>query len=306
MNRIVAIAVLVVGLLLLIGGVLKILPGAAGGGGALAFLGIVMLGLSFIRRDATAAGDAPPMSEAEKIASVFYEPARVFQELRARPYWGTAFLIIALSVAVYQFAYTQRIGAETIALATIDKTVEGGFIPAERAAEMRERTAADARQPFTKMSGAINGVVGVFVIMAILAGLYMLGVLVSGARIKFWQAFSVAVFAGLPVIVLQNLISLLLLFLKSPDDIEPLKGQRGLARADLGVLFNPAENPYLFVLGSSIGLFTLYGIWLTATGLRHSGEKVTSGTAWAISIGLWAFGLLLGLGAAALFPTFIT
>jgi len=306
MNRIVAIAVLVVGLLLLIGGVMKILPGAAGGGGTLAFLGVVMLGLSFIRRDAADADDPPPMSEAEKIASVFYEPARAFQELRARPYWGTAFLIIALSVAVYQFAYTQRIGAETIALATIDKTVEGGLIPAERAAQMRERTAANARQPFAKASGAINSVVGVFIFMAILAGLYLLGVLVSGARIKFWQAFSVAVFAGLPVIVLQNLISLLLLYLKSPDDIEPIRGQRGLARADLGVLFNPAENPYLFVIGSSIGLFTLYGIWLTATGLRHSGEKVTSGTAWAISVGLWAFGLLLGLGAVALFPTFIT
>jgi hypothetical protein len=133
----------------------------------------------------------------------------------------------------------------------------------------------------------------------------MLGVLVSGARIKFWQAFSVAVFAALPVMVLQNLISLLLLYLKSTDDIDPIKGQRGLARADLGVLFNPAEQPYLYVLAGSIGLFTFYGLWLTATGLRHTGEKVTSGTAWAIAVGLWAFSLLLGLGAAALFPTFI-
>jgi hypothetical protein len=305
MNRIVAIAVLVVGLLLLIAGVMKIMPGAAGGGGALVFLGIVMLGLSFVRREAAAADDQPPMSEGAKIGAVFYEPGRVFQELRVRPYWGTAFLVIALSVAVYQFAYTQRIGAEAIALATIDKTIEGGFIPADKATEIRERTVEDARQPFTKASGAINGVVGTFVVLAILAALYMLGVLISGARIKFWQAFSVAIFSALPVMVLQNLISLLLLYLKSPDDIEPIKGQRGLARADLGVLFNPAEHPYLFVLGSSIGLFTLYGLWLTATGLRHSGEKVTSGTAWAVTLGIWVFGLLLGLGAAALFPTFI-
>ncbi|MDQ3134548.1 MAG: YIP1 family protein [Acidobacteriota bacterium] len=305
MNRIVAIAVLVVGILLVVAGVMKILPGATGGGGALAFLGAVMLGLSFIPRTPAGAEATPPMSEAEKLTSIFYEPARVFQELRVRPYWGTAFLIIALSVAVFQIAYTQRIGAETIALATIDKTIEGGFIPADRATEIRESTAEQARVPFAKVSGAINGVVGVFAILAILAGLYMLGVLMSGARIKFWQAFSVAVFAALPVIVLQNLISLLLLYIKSPDDIDPIKGQRGLAHADLGVLFNPAEHPYLFVLGSSLGLFSLYGIWLTASGLRNAGEKVTSGTAWSISIGLWVFGLLLGLGAAALFPTFL-
>jgi hypothetical protein len=305
MNRIVAIAVLLVGVLLLIAGVMKFLPGATGPGGGLAFLGVVMLGLSFIPRAAAPADAPPPMSEAEKITSVFYEPARVFQELRVRPYWGTAFLVVALSVGVYQLAYTQRIGAETIAVATIDKTIEGGFIPAERAGEIRENAAAAARAPFAKVGGAVNSVVGFFVVMAIFAGLYMLGVLMSGARIKFWQAFSVAVFAALPVVVLQNLISLLLLYIKSPDDIDPIKGQRGLAHADLGVLFNPAENPYLFVLGSSLGLFTLYGLWLTATGLRNAGEKVTGGTAWSIAIGLWALGLLLGLSAAALFPTFM-
>lgn len=305
MNRLVAIGVLVVGILLLIAGVMKILPGAAGGGGALCFLGVVMLGLSFIRREPAGADAAPPMSEAEKITTVFYEPARVFQELRVRPYWGTAFLVIALSVAIFQIAYTQRIGADTIALATIDKTIEGGFIPANNAAQIREKAAVDAREPFAKVGGALNGIAGTFVFMAILAGLYMLGVLVSGARIKFWQAFSVAVFAALPVMVLQNLISLLLLFIKSPDDIDPIKGQRGLAHADLGVLFNSAENPYLYVLGSSLGLFALYGLWLTASGLRNAGEKVTGGTAWSIAIGLWALGLLVGLGAAALFPTFV-
>lgn len=308
MNRIIAIAVLVVGILLLVAGVMKILPGAAGGGGALAFLGLVMLGLSFIRRapaDTTATDATPPMSEVEKITSVFYEPAHVFQELRVRPYWGTAFLVIALTVAVFQIAYTQRIGAETIAVATIDKTVAGGFLPEDAAARAREEAVEGARTPFAKVGGALSAVVGTFIIMAVLAGIYMLGVLVSGARIKFWQAFCVAVFAALPVVVLQNVISLILLYVKSPDDIDPLKGQRGLAHADLGVLFSPAENPYLYVLGSSLGLFTLYGIWLTASGLRHAGEKVTSGTAWSISIGLWVFTLLLGLGAAALFPTFL-
>ncbi|HKP73023.1 MAG TPA: YIP1 family protein [Pyrinomonadaceae bacterium] len=305
MNRIVAIVVFVVGLLLLIAGFTKILPGAAGSGGGLCFLGVVMLGLSFIPRGTSDANAEPPMSEGGKIGAIFFEPARVFKELRVRPYWGVAFLILALSVAVFQIAYTQRIGAEAIALATIDKTIEGGFIPADRAAQIRENTAEQARHPFAKVGGAINGIVGVFILMAVLAGLFMLGVLISGGRIKFWQAFSVAVYATLPPVLLQNLISLILLFIKSPDSIDPIKGQRGLAHADLGLLFSPAEHPYLFVLGSSLGLFALYGVWLTAVGLRNGGEKVSSGAAWAVSIGLWAIGLIFGLGAAALFPTFI-
>ena len=66
MNRLIAIIVLVVGILLVALGVLKILPGAAGSGGALAFLGVVMLGLSFVPRTAPDGVDAtePPLSAA--------------------------------------------------------------------------------------------------------------------------------------------------------------------------------------------------------------------------------------------------
>jgi Yip1 domain len=130
--------------------------------------------------------------------------------------------------------------------------------------------------------------------------------LVSGARIKFWQAFCVAVYAALPPILLQNIISLIILFVKAPDDIDPIKGQRGLAHADLGLLFAPAEHPYLYVTGSLIGLFTLYGLWLTATGLHNAGEKVSKGTGWFVALVLWFLGLLLALGAAALFPAFVS
>ena len=107
-------------------------------------------------------------------------------------------------------------------------------------------------------------------------------------------------------LLLQNLISLIILFVKSPDDIDPIKGQRGLAHADLGLLFTPPEHPYLYVLGSTIGLFTIYSLWLTATGLHNAGEKVSKGTAWFVAIALWFLGMLLALGAAALFPAFVT
>jgi Ca2+/H+ antiporter len=55
-----------------------------------------------------------------------------------------------------------------------------------------------------------------------------------------------------------------------------------------------------------IGLLTIYGLWLQATGLRHGGQKLSSMSAWTISLIIWGIGLVLALVAAALFPAFVT
>src|SRR2546423_4448194 len=217
-----------------------------------------MTGLGFTPATPSGASKGPPLSTTEQLGGIFYEPARVFRNVRAHPRWLAAFLVVAIASVTYQVAFTQRIGAETIATATMDKVVEGPFIPQDRKEEIRAQGIEAAKLPGTRISGPINAIVGLFIFMCIFASLYMLGVLISGGRIYFWQALSVAVLAALPPLLLQHIISLIILFIKSPDDIDPIKGQRGLAHADLGLLFVPAEHPYLYVIGSLIGVFTIY------------------------------------------------
>ena len=77
-------------------------------------------------------------------------------------------------------------------------------------------------------------------------------------------------------------------------------------KADLSILFSPTAHPYLYVLGGFLGLLTIYGLWLEATGLRYTGEKISSASAWTIVLILWTIGLIFALSAAALFPTFVT
>jgi hypothetical protein len=164
-----------------------------------------------------------------------------------------------------------------------------------------------AKTPLARISGPLNVVGGIFLVMLVFAGLYLLCVTALGGRMNFWQALAVTVYASLPVIVVQNLLSLVLLYVKSPDDINPIRAQqRGLVRADLGILFSPAEHPYLYTLGGTIGILTIYGLWLTATGLRNGGERVSTGTAWSATLVLWGLGVILVLGLAALFPSFIS
>jgi hypothetical protein len=305
MRRIVGVIIFVIGLLLVVLGVLKVIPGAAQPGGFACFVGLVVFGLSFIPRQEPPPDAPPPLSPAERVTGIFYEPARVFQNLHFHPRWLAAFLVIAIFSAIYHVAFVQRVGPEVIALAPIEKTIEGGWITADKADEIREQTREAAKSPWMRLFGPLNEIQGIFLFMCFLAAILMLLAMLFGGKLTYWQALCVAMYSSLPPIVITKILSLVLLYIKAPEDIEPLKGQGGLVRADLGVLFAPAQHPYLYVIGSFFGLITIYGLWLEATGLRYAGEKITSASAWTIAIILWAIGLLFALIAAALFPTFI-
>lgn len=306
MRRTAGVIIFVIGLLLAGLGAARILPGATRPGGFAAFVGIVIFGLSFIRRPAPEPDAPPPLSPVERITGVFFEPARIFQNLRYHPRWFAGFLVIAIFSAIYHVAFVQRLTPEVIALAPIEKTIEGGWIPADRADEIREQTREDAKTPVARVAGPLLEIGGIFLFMVFLAAMLLLLALVFGGRLNFWQALCVAVYSTLPPFVIEKSLSVILLYIKSPDDIDPLKGQRGLVRADLGILFSPADHPYLYVLGGFLGLITLYGLWLEATGLQHAGEKISSASAWTIALIIWCIGLIFALAASALFPTFVT
>lgn len=313
MSRLAGIILFALGLVLVVCGLTRILPGTASPGAYAIFLGLIVFGLSFIKPHRNEADAPAPLSPAERITAIFYEPSRVFQNLRYHPRWLAAFVVIALlgisagvGGVIYNVAFTQRLTPEVIAGTTIEKVIESGWIPPDRVAQVREQAIETAKSPVARVTTPLSQVGTLFLIMLVLAALYLLGVIVFGGRINYWQALSVATYASLPPAIVQGLLSLLLLYLKSPDEIDPIRGQRGLARLDLGLLFSPAEHPYLYTAGSMIGVISLYGLWLTATGLRNTGERVSQTTAWTIALILWAIGLLLAVSLAAIFPSFVS
>ncbi|MFN2514471.1 MAG: hypothetical protein ABR568_24045, partial [Pyrinomonadaceae bacterium] len=109
--------------------------------------------------------------------------------------------------------------------------------------------------------------------------------------------------ATLPATIILKLLSLVLLYIKSPEDIHPILNADNLVQDNLGILFNPAEQPILFVLGSFIGLTAFYKLWLAATGLRHGSYRASSGAAWGVAITLWVIMLVLSVGVAAIMPS---
>ena len=292
------------GLLLIVAGALKLVPSGGTIGGALAFVGLALFGLSFVPAPA-ALPEPAPMPFFERLSGLFFEPSRVFRSLRAHPRWLAALLVIVLFNFAYSTAFVRRLTPERIVGFTIDKVVEGGWMPPEMAEQQRQEQTAQYEDPVRVAGGAVTSFVGTFVLLAVFAALALLGVLLLGGRINFWQSLAVLAYAWLPVVIISQVLNLILLYVKDPDEIHPAIGSGGLVADNLGVLFSPAEHPVLFAAASAFGVLTFYGVWLTATGLRHGGERVSSGTAWSVAIGFWAIRLVLAVAASALFGNFM-
>lgn len=307
-QRPIAIALFVVGVLVCIGGIVKFIPGGIGTGAALMVFGIALFGLSFVPLPALEHSE-PPMSAMQKLTGILFEPSRVFRNLRIHPRWLAAYLVVVVLSSIYTFAFTQRVTPERIVNHTLDKLSELGppfAPPADRLEQMRAQQIEDAKNPMQRIGTVVKTFAGVFVFTGIVGALYLLACLAFGGRINFWQAFSALFYAAVPIILIQKVLGLVLLYIKAPEDIHPILGQETLVQDNLGILVSPADHPVIFVLASAIGLLSFYGLWLKATGLRNAGTKVSSGVAWGVAVTLWVLGLLVITSMTALFPNFIS
>lgn len=303
----IAIGVFVLGLIVLVGWFTNWIPRGWTTAAALCFMGLLIFALSFIRLPLVPQKEEP-LSLLQKVMGIFYEPSRVFRNLREYPRWVGVFLIIGLLTAVYSFAFVQRITPERIAQHSYEKMAEMGSFappPAQRE-EIRQETIESLKSPVRRVAGLANTFVGLFIFSVIIAALCMLGILAFGGRINFWQALAAALYSSLPVVVIQKLLGLLILYLKSPDDLHPILNQETTLQDNLGILFSPADHPVLFVMASFIGLTSFYGLWLRAKGLHLGATRASSGAGWGVAILLWVLVLLLVVVVTALFPNFIS
>ena len=286
----------------------KIFPGGPTTGIVLCILGILLFGASFIPLPVIPDTEEP-LSLFEKVTGIFYEPSRVFRNLRAHPRWVAAYLIIGVLTTIYTFAFVQRITPERIVEHTTQKLSEMGppfAPPPDRLEQMRNDQLDALKNPVQRVGAVIRSFVGIFVFSAIVAALTLLGVLAFGGRINFWQSLAVTMWAALPVVLIQKILGLVILYLKSPDDLHPVLNQETTLQDNLGILFSPAEHPILFVMASFIGLTAFYGVWLRAKGLHMGATRVGSGAAWGVTITLWLLALLLVVIFTSLFSGFIS
>lgn len=302
------IVIVVLGVIVILMTVTKLIVGSIGAGAFMCFAGIVMVALSFIRLPAVPQKEGP-LSVPEKATGIFFEPSRVFRNLREHPNWIGAFAIICVLTAVYNLAFVRRITPERIVDHTIQKMSEMSppfAPPPDRLEDIKNQQLAALKNPVQRVAGFISSFCGIFVLSTVISGLCMLGILIFGGRINFWQALAANLWAAVPVVVIQKVLGLVILYLKSPDDLHPILNQETTLQDNLGILLKPSEHPVLFVMASLFGLTSFYLVWLRAKGLHLSATRASSSAGWGVSILIFVLTLILATIFTSLFSSFIT
>src|SRR5690349_13332971 len=92
-----AIGSFVLGLAFVAGSIVKLTPGGWFTAVGFCFLGLLIFGLSFIRLPVVPKKtEEQPLSLLQKVTGIFFEPSRVFRNLREYPLWIGAFLIMGV------------------------------------------------------------------------------------------------------------------------------------------------------------------------------------------------------------------
>lgn len=227
--------------------------------------------------------EEPEMSEGSTLFNIFIEPGRTFEDLRKKPRFLLAGLIILIAVTAFNAGFIQKVGFERL----IRERIESNQRVQQLTKEQKEKIIAQQSGELAKTISYIAPPI-VLIVIFLLGGLiYWLGANAMGGTSRFLHGLSVWIYSSLPPTLLFVLANLIVLFLKPLDEINLNNSQNGLMQANPNMFFS--ASPALAELLSAFDLFAIWGWVLAAIGLQKV-AKISSGAAWAIV-------LILGLVA---------
>lgn len=225
------------------------------------------------------------MSEIGTLIGSFFEPGRTFEDLRRKPRFIIASVIIALLVTAYGFGLVAKVGESGIKRAVVEAIEKS-----PQASAMSNDQKESMISMNLKIQSYTRYAIPVFVLAFLFLGglFYFLGAKAFGGNGSYMQNLSVWVYSTLPPTVVGMIANFIVLAFKTSDEIDLASSQRGLIHANPSILIDGKAMPVLATLIGTLDIFMIWGWVLAAIGLRVT-NKLSSGSAWAVVI---IFGLI--------------
>ena len=229
------------------------------------------------------------MSEAARLAGVFFSPGKAFADIARRPRWWIPVILISILSTIYLNAFTQRVGWESVIRSGIDNNPFAQNLTAQQ----REQQVQVAATIY-KYVGYLSVVGTLFYVFITAVILMFLFDTMMSAGIGLKRMMAIVAYGVLPLVV-QTALSMVVLYLKDPEEFN----LRNPLVFNVGAFLSPDSSAALRALGSSIDLFSLWIIVLLAIGVSAAGRKVGFGKAFTAIASLWALLVCLKVAGAA-------
>ena len=241
-----------------------------------------------VRDRGPAVSDPPEMSELSTVVNVFFEPGRVFEDLKRKPRFIIGSIIIALLVTAYTFGLISKVGEAGIRRAVIEQIEKN-----PQTVSMSQEQKNSAVEMNLTIQKYTRYAIPVFVFISLLLGglFYFLAAKAFGGTGGFLHGLSVWVYSSIPPTVIAMIANFIVLMFKSADEIDLTASQRGVIHANPGILLDGKSMPVLTTIVSTLDLFMIWGWILAAIGLRIT-NRLSSGSSWAVVIIVALVGVL--------------
>jgi len=233
-----------------------------------------------------------PVSPVGRIIGVFTSPKQTFTSIAEKPSWiAPMLLMMILAVVVGSLLNTKMNWSQYIR----HKAEENPRF--EQLPEDQKDSAVATQVKFWSGSSYVIGAVFTPITILIFALIYMASFnLMSGAGVRYCQAFAITTHAFLPNVIV-SILAAIILPLKTYGDVDP---ENIVATSLKAYLPETAPKP-LLALGGSLELFWIWCLALVAIGFAAANpRKVKPGTAFGIVFGLWAVWVLGKIAWAAI------
>ena len=240
------------------------------------------------------APEPTPLSEGARIVNTFIAPSKTFTDLRRSAAWWAPFLLMVVVSILFVYVGGQKVGFR--------KAMENQMQAQPKQQARLEQLPPDQREQQMQQATKVTEIIGyafpaiqliiLVIITAVLFGTFKFA---AGADVSFKLSLAIVMYASLPGLLRPVLAIVSLLAGGSPDSFT---FQNPVA-TNPGYFMNPADSPFLYGVASSLDIFLIWTLVLTAIGFTCV-SKVKRGTAMTIVFGWWLVFTLAaaGLGAA--------
>ena len=208
------------------------------------------------------------LGEGSRLIGVFFEPAKTFEDVAARPnFWAPLILIIVVSL-VYMTLFGQHVGWERM----IRHQTETSSRAAQLSPEQRE-TQIQMGVKIAPIATYVGILVG-FPVVTLIWAAVLLGIAkgMMSAQVRLKQVFAIICYASLTGVILA-LLAVAVMFMKAPDDFN----LQNPLMFNPGAFMDPTtSSKFVYSIASALDLFSLWKLVLIGIGLKAAGGKQLS------------------------------
>ena len=231
------------------------------------------------------AQEPPRLSAGSRIFGVFFNPKPTFADIARQPSWVVPLIVLCLIWTGLNVTLVKRADWVEVSKEQISKNKFVSSRIDQLTEEQKEQVYRQGatRAKFVRYARAVIG----WPLLLLISSLIYLGAyrLFGGARTNFLTAFSISVFAHLPL-GLRELIAIPVNLFKDPSAIDPENFLVSNPAAFLG----PDAPIWQTALLAPMDVFGIWAVILVAVGFSSADpKKLPLGKSLGITFGIWLF-----------------